>query len=82
MADPRRGEPDGMIDLATFERLDADRRRAAEAEAAQNAADDLPASLTRDRLQELKDGYRAQIEERLRNRRRQRRLLRGGEAGR
>lgn len=81
MADPR-GEHEGMIDLATFERLDAERRRAAEAEAAQNAADDLPASLTRDRLQELKDGYRAQIEERLRNRRRQRRLLRGGEAGR
>lgn len=82
MADPRRGDDEGMIDLATFERLDAARRQASDAEAAQNAADDLPASLTRDRLQELKDGYRAQIEERLRNRRRQRRLLRGGEAGR
>lgn len=81
MADPR-GDDQGMIDLATFERLDAARREAARAEAEQNAADALPPSLTRDRLQQLKDAYRAQIEERLRARRRQRRLMRGGEAGR
>jgi hypothetical protein len=71
-----------MMDLAAFERLDADRRKAADAEAAQNAADELPANLTREKLRELKDTYRAQIEERLKSRRRQRRLLRGGEVGR
>lgn len=71
-----------MLDLAAFERLDADRRKLADAEAAQNAADELPANLTRDKLRELKDTYRAQIEERLKSRRRQRRLMRGGEAGR
>ncbi|MCW8140879.1 MAG: hypothetical protein KIT58_18405 [Planctomycetota bacterium] len=81
MPDPRR-DGEGMIDLATFERLDAARREALAAEAAQNAADELPASLTRDRLAELKDAYRTQIEERLKNRRRQRRLMRGGEAPR
>lgn len=82
MPDPRRGDGEGMIDLATFERLDAARSQAAAAEAAQNAADELPASLTQDRLRALKDAYRAQIEERLRSKRRQRRLLRGGEASR
>ncbi len=70
------------MNLAAFERLDADRRKLADAEAAQNAADELPANLTREKLRELKDTYRAQIEERLKSRRRQRRLMRGGEAGR
>lgn len=70
------------MDLAAFERLDADRQKAADAEAAQNAADELPANLTRAKLRELKDVYRAQIEERLKSRRRQRRLMRGGEVGR
>lgn len=79
MAEPR---DEGMIDLAAYERLDGERRKARDAEAAQNAADELPANLTRDRLRELKDAYRQQIDERLKDRRRKRRLMRGGEAGR
>ena len=79
MPEPRDG---GMIDLAAFERLEAERRKSAEAEAAQNAADELPANLTRDRLKELKDSYRRQIEERIKDRRRKRRLMRGGDAAR
>jgi hypothetical protein len=79
MAEPR---DEGMIDLAAFERLEGERRKVSEAEAAENAADELPANLTRDRLRELKDTYRHQIEERLKDRRRKRRLMRGGEAAR
>jgi hypothetical protein len=79
MAEPR---DEGMIDLAAYERLEGERRKASDAEAAQNLADELPANLTRDRLKELKDGYRQQIEERLKDRRRKRRLMKGGEAGR
>ena len=49
-------------------------------EEAQNVAEDLPASLTKDKLRALKAEARTQIEERLKEKRRQRRLLRGGKA--
>ena len=76
MADSR---PERMVDAATFEQLEAERQKSRSAEVAQNVADDLPADLTQDRLKELKDGYRRDIEERLRNKRRQRKLMRGGD---
>jgi hypothetical protein len=77
MPEPKR--PEQMVDAATHARLEAERQKVIDAEAAQNAADDLPADLTMERLRTLKDGYRKTIEERLRNKRRQRKLMRGGD---
>lgn len=74
------GPDEGMIDAETFEREHAAQREAIAREEAQNVAEDLPASLTRDRLRALKAEARTQIEERLKEKRRQRRLMRGGKA--
>lgn len=69
-------DPEGMVDLDTFERM-----RAAE-EASRPAPppadpDALP-SIDEARRRELKAQARQMIEERLRARRKQRRLMRGG----
>jgi hypothetical protein len=75
-----KGPDEGMIDAETFEREHAAEREAIAREEAQNVAEDLPASLTKDRLRALKAEARTQIEERLKEKRRQRRLMRGGKA--
>lgn len=77
MPEPKR--PEQMVDATTFERLEAERQKGLAAEAARNAADDLPADLTMDRLKALKEGYRRDIEERLHAKRRARKLMRGGD---
>ncbi len=70
----------GMIPLREFEVEDQARQEAEAAEAAANAADDILPTLTKDRLRAFKAQARKQIEERLLARRKQRRLLRGGES--
>lgn len=75
--DPRGSADDGgMIDAEEFEALQAE---AGDAEAPPVDPDELP-TVSEQRLRELKDTARKQIEERLKSRRRQRKLLRGGEA--
>ncbi len=65
----------GMVDLATFEALEAESGdRAPEPEADPDA---LP-TISEERRRELKEQARRMIEERLRSRRKQRRLMRGG----
>lgn len=82
MPGPRSKDPpdEGMVDLDTFERDHAAERAAAAREQEQNVKDDLPASLTREHLRSLKEQARKAIDERLRDRRRQRKLMRGGKA--
>ena len=69
------GEGDqGMVDLETYEQL--------QAAAGPSPAEDDPDALPRvsdERLRELKRQAREQIEGRLRARRKQRRLMRGGD---
>jgi hypothetical protein len=75
---PRDPPEEGMIDWKTFEKDDEVRQRDAAAEKAQNVIDSISPTLTKDKLREYKEGARKMIEERLANKRRQRRLMRGG----
>ena len=74
------GDPaseEGMIDLQTYERLQAE-EAAQKGAAEEHPEEDLLPSVSSERIRELKEKARAMIEERLKKRRKQRRLLRGG----
>lgn len=64
---------EGMIDLDTYERIQAQQPD----EVATEDPDALP-SVSDERLRELKEKARKMIDERLRAKRKQRRLMRGG----
>jgi len=77
MTFPGGGDDDGgMMDLETYEAIVAE-DAANEAPAAPEDPDALP-SVAAERRAELKDKARAMIEERLKAKRKQRRLMRGG----
>lgn len=76
---PPADDDGGMIDLDTFERDEAVREEARQAAAADAPQDELLPGVTAERLRALKDQARQQIDERLKARRKQRRLMRGGD---
>jgi len=78
-AESETSPPDeGMIDLEAFEALEASQG----VEEPEPEVDDGLPAISDQRLRELKDGARRMIEDRLLAKRRQRRLMRGGDPGR
>lgn len=71
------GDDGGMMDMDAYEALVAE-QEANELPEAPEDPDALPA-LGAERRRELKDKARAMIEERLKSKRKQRRLMRGGD---
>lgn len=72
-------QDEGMIDLETYEQLEAARQDARAASPPDEEG--LVPMVSDERLRELKDEARRRIEDRLKTRRKQRRLMRGGDLG-